>query len=118
MRQQSRHLPAFILLELALGSCHGGALQTELNTRLPGLKADSGALYRALLRLEEDGEVTSVWDSSQPGPARRIYSITKTGRARLEAWRTDIEMRRAILGDFLDRYATLTATPRKHRSKK
>ena len=108
MRQQSRHLPAFILLHLAGGPSHGGALQTELNSVLPGLKADSGAVYRALLRMEEEGEVKSRWDSSIPGPARRIYSITGAGFKRLEEWKSDIEIRRGILDYFLEAYHGLT----------
>ena len=34
-RQQSRHLPAFILLLLAENPMHGGALQSALKARLP-----------------------------------------------------------------------------------
>jgi DNA-binding PadR family transcriptional regulator len=107
MRQQSRHLPAFILLHLAFGPSHGGALRTELNTRLPGLNADSGAVYRALLQMEKEGEVESKWDASRPGPARRIYSITAAGFSKLGTWKDDIERRCAILGHFLKTYAKL-----------
>jgi DNA-binding PadR family transcriptional regulator len=110
MRQQSRHLPAFLLLELLPAPQHGGALQTALNTRLPGLKADSGAVYRALLRMERDGEIESRWDTSNPGPARRIYAVTSSGLARLTEWKEDISSRRAILDYFLKEYGKLTAS--------
>lgn len=113
MRQQSRHLPAFILLELVGASQHGGALQTALNTRLPGLNADSGAVYRALVRMEQDGEIESHWDTSKPGPARRIYKITKVGIKRLGEWEKDISRRRAILDHFLKDYTRLVQKPQK-----
>ena len=107
MRQQSRHLPAFILLELLTGPCHGGALQSSLNLRLPGLNADSGAVYRTLLRLEQDGEVESKWDTSQSGPARRVYSITEVGEGRLREWEKEIVRRRMILDHFLNEFERL-----------
>jgi DNA-binding PadR family transcriptional regulator len=108
MRQQSRHLPAFILLELVAAPQHGGALQTGLNARLPGLNADSGAVYRALQRMEQDGEIESRWDTSNPGPARRIYTVTSLGLVRLAEWKEDISRRRAILDHFLREYGKLT----------
>jgi DNA-binding PadR family transcriptional regulator len=110
MRQQSRHLPAFILLELVSAPRHGGALQTYLNAQLPGLNADSGAVYRALLRMEQDGEIVSVWDTSKPGPARRIYTITSVGRARLEEWKQEIEQRRGLLDHFLQEHSRLVGS--------
>jgi len=113
MRQQSRHLPAFILLELLSAPRHGGALQTGLNARLPGLNADSGAVYRALLKMEQDGEVESQWDTSKAGPARRIYCITDRGAARLGDWEEDISRRRSILDHFLNEYHKLRGAKRK-----
>lgn len=101
MRQQSRHLPAFILLLLGERPLHGGAIQTKLKEGLPLLKADSGAVYRALLQLEQDSEVIAEWDTSKVGPARKIYSITATGWRKLESWREDIESRVQILNYFL-----------------
>lgn len=108
MRQQSRHLPAFILLELLTSPCHGGALQSHLNLRLPGLNADSGAVYRTLLKMEQEGEVESRWDTSQPGPAKRIYSITLAGEQRLRDWEREIVRRRLILDHFLHEYQRLS----------
>jgi PadR family transcriptional regulator, regulatory protein PadR len=104
MRHQSRHLPAFILLELLSGARHGGALQSSLNERLPDLNADSGAVYRALNKMEEDGEVSSKWDTTMRGPARHIYKITERGAARLEEGEKDISRRHAILSHFLKEY--------------
>ena len=108
MRQQSRHLPAFILLELLSAPQHGGALQTSLNGRLPGLNADSGAVYRALTKLEKNGEVTSEWDTSDRGPARHVYQITQLGIESLKEWEKDISCRRGILDHFLLEYHRLT----------
>jgi poly-beta-hydroxybutyrate-responsive repressor len=52
-----------------------------------GLPAfDSGTVYRTLRQLERSGLVSSFWDTSESGPARRMYSLTKAGEAFLELW--------------------------------
>lgn len=51
---------------------------------------DSGLVYRALRQMEEAGWVLSDWDTTTPGPARRVYSITPAGRQALEVWREEL----------------------------
>jgi len=107
-RRQSRHLPAFILLALAEEPRYGGAIHEVLIQRLPTLNLDTGAIYRALKVLETEGELSSTWDASTPGPARKIYRMTTKGWDRLDSWRSDIENRREILSSFLAAYAKLS----------
>ena len=106
--RQTRHLPAFILLVLAEESRHGGAVHGALLDRLPGLTVDTGAIYRVLKTLESEGELSAVWDTSTPGPARKVYSLTSKGWERLDAWKDDIEYRREILSHFLAAYGKLS----------
>ena len=47
---------------------------------------DLSQIYRALDRLEEDGEVRSRSVPSSRGPARRVFRLTAAGKRRLEAW--------------------------------
>lgn len=103
-RQTYRHLPAFILLTLAQGEGHGGAIHTSLGHSLPHFHTDTGAVYRVLQQLEDDGSVTSVWDTTESGPARKIYHITPAGWDKLGEWEQDIESRLANLNYFLDTY--------------
>ena len=52
-----------------------------------GLPAfDSGTVYRTLRQLEKTGLVSSFWDTSESGPARRMYSLTKAGDLFLSNW--------------------------------
>ncbi len=52
-----------------------------------GLPAfDSGTVYRTLRQLERTGLVSSFWDTSESGPARRMYSLTKAGDVFLASW--------------------------------
>jgi PadR family transcriptional regulator, regulatory protein PadR len=113
VRQQSRHLPAFMLLLLAEAPLHGGALMSTLNERFPALKADSAAVYRALQQMEKDGELVSEWDTSGKGPAIRVYRISKAGRKKLSFWQQDVQERISSLQDFLRAYDALTKLEKK-----
>lgn len=103
-RNQSRHLPAFILLTLAEGSTYGGAIYTSLIEKIPNFQCDQGAIYRTLQQLENDHAVIFSWDTTNSGPAKKIYSITETGLKQLDDWKDDIEKRIVYLKCFLDRY--------------
>lgn len=105
-KQQYRHLPAFILLSLAEQPLHGSAIHGVLVGKM-GLKPDSGAVYRTLQQLEQDGEVVSQWDTSGSGPARKIFTLTPAGWDKLDEWRQDVEMRLAHLQYFLDMHRSL-----------
>ncbi|HEY8171944.1 MAG TPA: helix-turn-helix transcriptional regulator, partial [Dehalococcoidia bacterium] len=39
-----------------------------------------------LRQLERTGLVSSFWDTSESGPARRMYSLTKAGDLFLSGW--------------------------------
>ena len=43
-------------------------------------------MYRTLRQLERSGFVSSFWDTSESGPARRMYSLTKAGELFLSGW--------------------------------
>ena len=58
---------------------------------------DSGAVYRSLRQMESTGLVSSFWDTSENGPARRIYSLTKAGELFLSSWLKVMETYRAVL---------------------
>jgi PadR family transcriptional regulator, regulatory protein PadR len=47
---------------------------------------DVGTIYRTLRQLEKAGLVSSLWDTSESGPAKRTYSLTAAGDAFLSTW--------------------------------
>jgi poly-beta-hydroxybutyrate-responsive repressor len=47
---------------------------------------DVGTIYRTLRQLEKAGLVSSLWDTSESGPARRTYSLTSAGELFLGNW--------------------------------
>lgn len=99
--RHSRHLPAFILLTLAERPLHGNGIRAALTARMPDFKVDPGAVYRTLSGLEQDGQVSARWDTETPGPARKVYELTRTGWDRLDFWEEDIRHRMGFLSTFL-----------------
>jgi DNA-binding PadR family transcriptional regulator len=65
---------------------------------------DLGNLYRLLRALEEEGIVTSEWDETLPGPAKRVYGLTEAGHALLGEWCAALGAARELIGAFIDRY--------------
>jgi PadR family transcriptional regulator, regulatory protein PadR len=105
--QAYRHTPAFILLFLARESLYGHALMTVMEKELPSYVADGAVIYRALKDLEQEGSVTSHWETDVPGPARKWYTITDRGMDKLAEFKEDIEMRKRNFEFFLESYKDL-----------
>jgi PadR family transcriptional regulator, regulatory protein PadR len=102
-----------LLLLLAEAPAHG----YELIDRLRPFGFDIGdpaGVYKTLRQMEQDGLVTSRWEQSSRGPARRVYSLSSDGRDLLGAWAHTLEDNRRILSDYLERYRALelAAMPR------
>ena len=55
------------------------------------LQLNQGTLYPALLRMEQEGWISSKWRASEKNRRAKFYSITSAGRTRLaretEDWR-------------------------------
>ena len=79
--------PIVLLVLARLGTAHGYQIAAEaepLAVTHAGL--DGAAIYRALRRLEETGCMTSGWDTSGGGPARRLCTLTERGLEHLAEW--------------------------------
>jgi PadR family transcriptional regulator, regulatory protein PadR len=75
-----------VLLVLRDTPGHGYELLEQLEALMPNERIDMGNLYRILRSLEREGLVSSTWDGDAPGPAKRIYVITDSGRRVLGQW--------------------------------
>jgi PadR family transcriptional regulator PadR len=63
-----------------------------------------GTFYRTLRQMEKDGMVSSCWDTSEGGPARRIYSITEAGEAYLKYWADSLNQYQKMMESFFQLY--------------
>lgn len=78
-------LSSSLLAFLRRSNAYGYALVQQLSEAgLPGF--DSTTVYRTLRQLEKAGLVSSFWDTSESGPARRRYSLTAAGETFLNLW--------------------------------
>ncbi len=79
--------PVILLLLFQKGEAHGYELANELpKYALTDAEVEAAALYRTLRTLEQNGNVTSRWDTSSNGPARRLYRLTDEGKEHLREW--------------------------------
>ncbi len=100
------YLKPCLLLLLAEGPSHGYGLLEQVR-RLGIQGAEPGGLYRYLRSMEKDQLVSSWWEPSQAGPARRTYILTDAGREALRASVDSLRDVRRLLVDLVDRYDTL-----------
>jgi PadR family transcriptional regulator PadR len=99
-------LASSLLAFLRNWPAYGYQLVRELNKA--GLPAfDSATVYRTLRQLERSGFVSSFWDTSESGPARRMYSLTKTGEGFLNLWLDVLSHYQNILQSALSSYENL-----------
>jgi poly-beta-hydroxybutyrate-responsive repressor len=77
-----------ILTVLAEGELHGYRIVERLADMpvLSGSPPDSTGVYRFLRSMEGRGLLTSSWDTSSRGPAKRLYRLTGDGRKCLARW--------------------------------
>ena len=76
----------------ALGPMHGYGIARRIEQISKDLlRLNQGTLYPALLRMEQEGWITSKWGVSTKNRKARFYSITTAGRKRLaketDEWR-------------------------------
>jgi len=97
------YLRPSLLLLLGEAPSHGYDLLEQV--RALGVRvAEPSGLYRALRSMDEEGLVSSWWEPSQSGPARRLYVITEAGRTALQAFVADLYAMRELLDKLLHRY--------------
>jgi len=77
-----------ILVVLAEGPLHGYGIAERIGHMgiFGGRKPDVSGVYRFLKGMESRGMVTSSWDTSEGGPAKKAYQITALGERCLRKW--------------------------------
>lgn len=87
-----------------MGAMHGYGLARRIEQLSQDLlQMNQGTLYPALLRLEQNGWITSAWGQSENNRRAKFYSLTRAGRRQLareeEKWeRISSMMARLLAG--------------------
>lgn len=80
-----------------MGPQHGYGIARRIETTSGDLLSiNHGTLYPVLLRLEQEGAISSEWGVSENNRKARYYRLTKAGKKQLQAesreWQTTTEI--------------------------
>jgi PadR family transcriptional regulator len=84
-----------------LGPLHGYGIARRIE-QISGdlLTVNQGTLYPVLLKLEQEGFISSDWGASENNRKARFYRLTRQGRKRLQAEARSWEQTAAIIERF------------------
>jgi PadR family transcriptional regulator, regulatory protein PadR len=86
-----------------LGPLHGYGIARRIE-QISGdlLSVNQGTLYPVMLRLEQEGAITSEWGPSENNRRARFYQLTRAGHKLLDAEKRDWEQTAAIIARFFE----------------
>jgi PadR family transcriptional regulator, regulatory protein PadR len=86
----------------SMGSLHGYGIARRIEqTSGNRLAVNYGTLYPALLKLEQEGYISSEWGVSDNNRRAKYYKLTQAGRKQVEREVREWEQTNAILARFL-----------------
>jgi PadR family transcriptional regulator len=86
-----------------MGRLHGYGIARRIEQTSGHLLAvNYGTLYPALLKLEQEGYVSSEWGVSDNNRKAKYYRLTRAGRKHVDRETRDWEQTTAILARFLE----------------
>jgi PadR family transcriptional regulator PadR len=85
-----------------LGPLHGYGIARRIEqTSGQALLVNYGTLYPALLKLEQEGYVTSEWGVSENNRKAKFYKLTRAGKKQISREEKEWQKTTAILARFL-----------------
>ena len=86
-----------------LGTLHGYAIARRIE-QVAGnsLQLSQGAVYPALIRLEQEGWIAAAWGISETNRKVKFYSLTRAGRKQLQLEIAAWEKATALVSRFLE----------------
>jgi len=86
----------------AMGPQHGYGIARRIEQTSGNLLSlNYGTLYPALLKLEQEGYISSEWGVSENNRKAKYYRLTRAGRKQIEKEIRDWSQATAILARFL-----------------
>lgn len=85
-----------------MGPLHGYGIARRIEQTSGNiLSLNYGSVYPALLKLEQEGAISSEWGASDNNRKAKFYRLTRAGRKQLERETRDWEQTISILARFL-----------------
>ncbi len=96
-------LDLFILRTLdTMGPLHGYGIARRIEQAAGGtMRLSQGAIYPALIRLEQHGWIKTAWGVSETNRKVKIYELTRAGTRQLRAEIASWEHSTALVARFL-----------------
>jgi PadR family transcriptional regulator, regulatory protein PadR len=91
----------------SMGSLHGYGIARRIEqTSGDQLSLNYGTLYPALLKLEQEGFISSEWGVSDNNRKAKYYQLTRAGRKQVEKEARDWQQTTSIVARFFAPHAT------------
>jgi PadR family transcriptional regulator PadR len=85
-----------------MGPQHGYGIARRIEqTSDHALQLNYGTVYPALMKLEQDGHISSSWGVSDNNRKAKFYTLTRAGRREVERAAREWDQTTAILARFL-----------------
>jgi PadR family transcriptional regulator PadR len=87
----------------SMGALHGYAIARRLEQLAGGATLSQGAVYPALMRLEQERLIKAKWGLSETDRRVKFYSLTAAGTKRLQrevaTWKQSVSLLARLLED-------------------
>lgn len=102
---------------IAESTTHGYELVDQIEELAGSLVCvDPGSMYRMLRAMEEQGLVSSSWQTPEAGPSRRVYQITDSGLEALDLMTRSLSQRAEAMQQLAGHAAQAAVRARQARS--
>jgi PadR family transcriptional regulator PadR len=86
-----------------MGAMHGYSIARRIEQVAEGLmRLSQGSIYPALIRLEQQGWISTRWGVSETNRKVKFYALTKAGAKQLQVEVTNWENATALVARFLE----------------
>ena len=85
-----------------MGAMHGYSIARRIEQMSGTLKLSQGSIYPALMRLEQQGWISTKWGVSETNRKVKFYSLTRAGTKQLHVEVASWEQAAALVGRILE----------------
>lgn len=85
-----------------MGALHGYSIARRLEQLSGNLRLSQGSIYPALMRLEQQGWISTKWGISETNRKVKFYALTRSGAKQLHVEVTNWENAAALVARILE----------------
>jgi transcriptional regulator len=85
-----------------MGAMHGYSIARRIEQMAGTMRLSQGSIYPALMRLEQQGWISTKWGVSETNRKVKVYSLTKAGAKQLHLEVASWEQAAALVARILD----------------